>query len=104
MKEGQKLTISGFNLESLDYLDEETLVQALTEKIAQMLDTEIDLLFSTLYRLDIFETKINAVLDNPVIPNDEGLARLVIERQKEKLESRRKYQTKKDENLDGLEL
>lgn len=70
-------------------LDEETLHRALTDRIAEMLQYESELLFSTLYRLDVYEFKIKQVLSGNTgeeIPG--GLARLVIERQKEKMKTR----------------
>ena len=73
-------------------LDEEQLHLALAARIADMLEHEIDLLLSTLYRLDVFERKIKDVLSGRTGEGvAEGLARLVIERQKEKVESRRKH-------------
>ena len=67
------------------------------ENIAELLEGNPDLLFSTLYRLDIYESKINTVLklesDAPA-----GLARLIIERQREKLRTREQY--KPDKNID----
>ena len=46
-----------FDLAEDTFLDEETMIQALALKISHMLEYEIDLLFSTLYRLDILEHK-----------------------------------------------
>jgi hypothetical protein len=80
-----------------DGLDEVTLHQALTNRIAQMLDIETDLLFSTLYRLDVLEYKIKAVLAGNTGENiPAGLARLVIERQKEKMKTRKSAGTPPD--------
>lgn len=73
-----------------DALDEATLQAALAGRIAEMLEYEMDLLFSTLYRLDVLEYKIKDVLSGMTqedIPS--GLARLVIERQKEKMATRK---------------
>jgi hypothetical protein len=88
----------------VDFLDEETMLKALAQKIAQMLDHEPDLLFSTLYRLDVLEHKIQNVLNNPSIPNDAGLAQLVIDRQKEKIETRRKYQSNQSDWIDDFDI
>jgi hypothetical protein len=79
-------------------LDEEQLHLALAARIADMLEHEIDLLLSTLYRLDVFESKIKHVLSGRTGEGvAEGLARLVIERQKEKIESRRRYAEKEQQ-------
>lgn len=93
--------IRSFGLEKdSDFLDEGTVLQALSRKIAEMLDHEPDLLFSTMYRLDVLEHKIQRVLNDPAIPNDTGLAQLILDRQKEKIETRRKYQSGQKEWLD----
>ena len=87
-----QIIINNFQLENEpeEQLDELTLHQALTDRIAQMLDHEMDLLFSTLYRLDVLEYKIKAVLSGSTGENiPSGLARLVIERQKEKMKTRK---------------
>ena len=87
------IIINNFQIESQgkdEELDEQTLHQALADRISEMLDHEMDLLFSTLYRLDVLEYKIKAVLSGSTgedIPA--GLARLVIERQKEKMKTRK---------------
>lgn len=83
--------INRFQLDTAsESLDEDTLQEALAVRIAEMLEYEIDLLFSTLYRLDVLEYKIKDVLGGMTqedIPS--GLARLVIERQKEKMSTRK---------------
>lgn len=83
--------INRFQLDTAsESLDEDTLQEALAVRIAEMLEYEMDLLFSTLYRLDVLEYKIKDVLGGMTqedIPS--GLARLVIERQKEKMSTRK---------------
>ena len=85
-----------FDLESKPELSEEDLLMILADRISQMLDSEAELLFSTLYRLDVYESKINQV-----IASDEdtalGLARLVIERQKQKIRTKQEYRDKGDQ-------
>lgn len=71
--------------------EEEAVLSVFEERIAEMLDTEMDLLLSTLYRLDISERKILQVLRGGIESPARGLARLVLERQKEKLATRHKY-------------
>jgi len=81
---------------------EEELVAVLAERIANMMDGDRDMLLSLLYRLDIEEHKINkAMAMNQLIPTNVGLARLIIERQKERNESRKKY---KQDNIDGWDF
>ncbi len=84
--------INNFQLDSIeqaDHLDEDTLRNALSVRISEMLTYETDLLFSTLYRLDVLEYKIKQVMAGTTGEDIAmGLARLVIERQKEKLKTR----------------
>jgi|GEM_PF-2408247 len=82
-----------FDLEKINETSEDEMILVLANRISEMLDHETDLLFSTLYRLDIYESKINAVL-NSSEDTAAGLARLVVERQKEKFKSRAEHQQK----------
>lgn len=90
MKE-QSLIFRNFELEAKTPLSEEDLLNLLSQRIAEMLDHEPELLFSTLYRLDILEVDINRIFDDPLIMNDRGLAQLVLARQKQKQETKLKY-------------
>lgn len=68
----------------------------LENKIKQMLDQETDLLWSTLYRMDIDEEKIKQVLASAYrTPVEAGLADLVLERQKQRNEMRAKFSSRK---------
>jgi len=82
-----------FELENINEASEAEMILVLSQRISEMLDSETDLLFSTLYRLDIYESKINAVLFSPE-DTATGLARLVIERQKQKFKSRAEHKSK----------
>jgi hypothetical protein len=82
-----------FDLEKINEASESEMILVLSKRISEMLDSETDLLFSTLYRLDIYESKINAVLFSSE-DTANGLARLVVERQKEKLKSRAEHKEK----------
>jgi hypothetical protein len=89
--------------ENLETLSESDLYNAIKDRVAYLLETSPELLMSSLYRLDVLEVKINAVLapDSPVAPI-EGLSRLILERQKERIESKRKY--KSDPPIPGWEF
>lgn len=64
----------------------------LEERISWMLDHETDLLFSTLYRLDVDEIKIKNVLHHaPAMPIAAGLAKLVLERQRDRHATKQNY-------------
>ena len=85
------ITLRDVSLENLKGPALEDLIHALAERVAYMLDKEPELLFSTLYRLDVLEEKINAVLHSSDDPAH-GLARLIVERQMEKLKTRGGWQ------------
>lgn len=73
-------------------ISEEELLEMLTQRISSMFDENTDLLFSLLYRLDISESKIKKVIDRQKEePIPRGLAKLVLERQKERLRTKTKY-------------
>ncbi|MBX2892923.1 MAG: hypothetical protein KF734_18580 [Saprospiraceae bacterium] len=78
-----------FELEAVPDSEEE-LIALLAERIAEMLERQPEYLMSMLYRLDVLEKKIVPVMrpDAPE-PANWGLARLVLERQKERLETKR---------------
>jgi len=80
---------------------EEELLALLADRIAEMLERRPEYLMSLLYRLDVLEKKIVPVMhpDAPE-PANWGLARLVLERQKERAETKRSV---KPEPLEGLE-
>jgi hypothetical protein len=75
-------------------ITERELIEALTERVEWMLDNQLDLLLSLLYRLDVLEVDIQAVLSKKDVSPAKDLAMLIIERQKKKLETREKYRTK----------
>lgn len=85
-----------------DILDEESLIRLFTERVEVMMREDIDLLLSSLYRLDIDELKIQKALRSTDIPVAEGLARLIIERQKEKIRTRRQYGQDGDDPWKGI--
>lgn len=89
--------------DNLETLSESDLYNAIKGRVEYLLETSPDLLMSYLYRLDVLEVKINAVLalDSPV-PPIEGLSRLILERQKERIETKRKY--KSDPPIPGWEF
>jgi len=87
-----------FELTAQTIFSEDDLVAALADRIADMLEKQPEQLMSLLYRLDVLESKIVPVMrpDAPE-PANIGLARLVVERQKQRIE------TKKNTRIDPLE-
>ncbi|MCB0543154.1 MAG: hypothetical protein KDC70_06535 [Saprospiraceae bacterium] len=80
---------------------EEELLSMLANRIAEMLERQPEYLMSLLYRLDVLEEKIHPVMrhDAPE-PANWGLARLVLERQKQRAETKR---TVKPDPLEGMD-
>jgi hypothetical protein len=72
----------------------EMLEQALAERINTMITADFNRLISLLYRIDVSETKLKQLLKENA-GTDAGLliARLILERQWQKIETRRKYRS-----------
>ena len=89
--------------EDPEMLSESDLYDAIKDRVTYLLETSPELLMSYLYRLDVLEVKINAVLapESPVAPI-EGLSRLILERQKERIATKKKY--KSDPPIPGWEF
>jgi hypothetical protein len=99
IQETQKfLSQPGFEslINTNDFLSIEELKKYLAEKIAEMMEKNIDLLLSTLYRIDIDENKVKSLFSGKPKKNiPQGLAALIIERQLQKLYFRNKYKNEK---------
>lgn len=81
--------------------DEQELLTLLADRIAELLERQPEYLMSMLYRLDVLEKKIRPVMqpDAPE-PANWGLARLVLERQKQRAATKR---TVKPPPLEGMD-
>ena len=75
-------------------VSEEVLLAILAERIGEMLERRPEYLMSLLYRLDVLEEKIHPAM-HPMAPEPAniGLARLVLERQKQRAETKRSVKT-----------
>jgi wyosine [tRNA(Phe)-imidazoG37] synthetase (radical SAM superfamily) len=94
-------------LQQLETLTEENdagkFRQELVKHINNLINTDFDKLLQLLYRLDIDEIKLRAVLHNhPDRPAGEMIADLVIERQLQKIKSRREF-GRRDNDIDENE-
>jgi hypothetical protein len=84
-----------FSIDHMDALEEEAFYELILSRVNELLDHDIDLLLSHLYRLDVEEFKIrNALSLNAVLPANEGIARLILERQKKRWAYKKKYKQK----------
>jgi len=80
--------------DALFELSESDLYQAIKARVEYLLEKNPELLMSYQYRLDVLEVKINAVLaPNSIVPPIEGLSNLILERQKERIASKKKYKS-----------
>ncbi len=96
------LVARNFELELDEPFAEAQLLEVLADRIAWLVEHNPEYLFSLLYRNDVEERKIEEALSpaNPE-PANIALARLVLERQKQRLETRRRYSSPplKDDEL-----
>ena len=81
--------------------DKEEFLEAITARVNELLASDPGLLFSYLYRLDVLEYKVKNVMNNPGIDNPaESLAKLILERQLQRLITKRNI---KQKPIDGWE-
>lgn len=75
--------------------NESLIIQAIEERVIDLLDKNPELLFSYMYRLDVEEKIIQAALHktNPTPPY-KALSKLIWERQKRRLEFKQKFKVK----------
>lgn len=87
LPETHALLAQDFELsESEEVVDEDALLRLLTERVAWMIDHQMEQLLSLMYRMDINEAEVHAAL-SPLspIPPHLGLATLILERQKRRV-------------------
>lgn len=100
--EATALVLRDFELEApKEEMTEADMLEYLAEVIAYMIEHKMDFLLSLLYRLDVDEYKINRALSplNPE-PANRALARLVWERQKQRIATKKAYSQKETPNWD----
>jgi len=73
-------------------VDRETILRMIEDRVIHLMETDIDLLMSYLYRLDIEEADIHLVL-GPLGPEKPslGLAELILARQQKRIDTKKKY-------------
>jgi hypothetical protein len=75
-----------------DTPDEQDLLLLIQDRVSYLLHHDKDLLLSYLYRLDIEEQKINnALMPGAGISAESAIAHLILERQKQRAETKKKY-------------
>ena len=83
-------------------LDEESVIQLFTERVEALMRDDLDLLLSSLYRFDVEEDKIQAALHSATVPAARGIALLILDRQKERLKTRKSYSKGNQTKWEGL--
>ena len=85
--------------EVLEKYSEEDLENYLAVFINELIDKDFNKLVNLLYRIDISEQKLKIALQNEdkTISSSKTIAKLIIERQLQKLEFRKKFSKKKIE-------
>lgn len=86
-----------WELQIPDTFTENELLELLAAKISRLIELQPETFFQLMYRLDIPEKKLNAVLGN--MDAIDKIARLVYDRQLEKALSRQQYRENND-NID----
>ncbi len=81
-----------WDLQLPDTISEETILRLLAERIVVILERGAETFFQLMYRLDISEKKLNAVLQQDDVPMK--IARLIYDRQLQKVKSRHEYRMK----------
>jgi hypothetical protein len=85
----------------IDQKNDEKLRQKLIFLINELIKKDFDALVQLLYRIDVYEKKIRIHLDKNTQEDSAAiLADLIIERQLEKMESRKKFSENKNEECD----
>lgn len=78
-----------WELQLPDTLSEEAILQLLADRIVTILERGSEAFFQLMYRLDISEKKLNAVLQGDEVPLK--IARLIYDRQLQKIKSRHEH-------------
>jgi len=77
--------------------DENQLLELLTKYIQELIDTDFQYFLWTLYKIDVNEKKVKDTIKKDPQNSSEIIAKLIIERVKEKIITREKYK-EEDEN------
>ncbi len=84
-------------------LSEQELFDLLADQVAYMIEHRLDTLFSLMYRLDVKESLIRQALDPGAeeMPNI-AIAKLILERQKNRIYTKIKYRQKPLDDMEGF--
>ena len=95
----KSLIINSFEIDTLDTITEKELEEMLAARVEDLLAHRLEFFFAAMYRMDVKEDTIHHLLANDPKPA-QAIARLIIQRQKEKQASRDKYRSETDDLWD----
>jgi len=100
--ESSELIYKDLGIEQSEAINsEEQILNLIADRVRYLLDHDIDLLLSYMYRLDVLEVNINAALkDGTMGPPDMAIAKLILDRQIQRVKTKKKY---KVEPIEGWE-
>ncbi len=94
-REVYSIISSNFDLAAGNVLSFEEIHRVLTERIHELLEKNVEKLIFILYRIDVGQKRTDEIFNNPSKEEIASLlATAVIERQLEKVKTRRKYSSK----------
>lgn len=89
-------------IDEMENISEDELLDAITDRVLYLLETNPELLFSYMYRLDVLEHKMQFALNQQTsVPPHQALAQLILDRQKQRIITKRKF---KQDPLEGWGL
>lgn len=89
-------------ISKMEEISDQEMLEAIEQRVLSFLESDPELLFSYLYRLDVLEHKIKvAMMPNAPLPPYKGLARLIFERQKQRIETKKRY---RQDPIEGWEF
>ena len=94
LKEAASALKTDWDLQLPESLSEEAILQLLADRVVTILERGPETFFQVMYRLDISEKKLNAVLNDDNVAGK--IARLIYDRQLQKIQSRLANKVKKD--------
>jgi len=91
----------GLEVELKKEMTEEELLAIIANQVAYYMEYDLEFLFSSMYRLDISEQKVKEALSiEATIPANIAVAKLILERQKQRVHTKHYYKQKPIEGLD----
>jgi len=79
------------------------IIDWIANRVAELLDRDPELLFSYLYRLDVPESKVDEIIKNGGQKVSILLAKLILQRQKQRQETKKSIDVPKDIDTLGME-